>query len=89
MLSVLVPTRDRTEHLANVVAGLNPAEGAPEFELVVGWMGGADPRPALERATGFEAEAIEVPGEELPLAAARNALAEAARGETLVFLDVD
>jgi GT2 family glycosyltransferase len=89
MLSVLVPARDRTEHLANLVAGLNRADGAPAFELLVGWMGGDDPRRALGRARGFAAEAIEVPGEELPLAGARNALAEAARGEALVFLDAD
>jgi GT2 family glycosyltransferase len=89
MLSVLVPVRDRTEHLANLVAGLSRADGAPEFELLVGWMGGADPGSALKRARGFEAEAIEVPGGELPLAGARNALAEAARGEVLVFLDAD
>jgi GT2 family glycosyltransferase len=89
MLSVLVPARDRTEHLVNLVAGLNRAERAPTFELLVGWMGGADPGPALGRARGCEAEAIEIAGEELPLAGARNALAEAARGEVLVFLDAD
>jgi N-acetylglucosaminyl-diphospho-decaprenol L-rhamnosyltransferase len=86
---VLVPVRDRVGHLANLVAGLNRTERAPEFELLVGWMGGEDPRPALERGWGFATRAIEVPGEELPLAVARNALAEAARGELLVFLDAD
>lgn len=89
MVSVLVPARDRNEHLANLVAGLNRAEGAPEFELLVGWMGGDDPRPALERGRGFAAEALEVEGEELPLSRARNRLAEAARGDVLVFLDAD
>ena len=88
-LSVLVPVRDRTEHLGNLVAGLGRADAAPELELLVGWMGGEDPRPALRRARGFEGEAIEIEGEELPLAEARNALAEAARGEVLVFLDAD
>jgi GT2 family glycosyltransferase len=88
-VSVLVPVRDRREHLANLVAGLNRSAGAPEFELLVGWMGGADPGPALARAAGYEARAIEVEGEELPLARARNALAAAAAGEVLVFLDVD
>ena len=73
MLSVLVPVRDRVEHLGNLVAGLGRARRGTRFELIVGWMGGADPRPALGRARGFEAEAIEVPGEELPLAGARNA----------------
>lgn len=88
-LSVLVPVRDRIEHLTNLVAALERADGAPEFELLVGWMGGADPRPALARARGFAAEAVEVEGEELPLARARNRLAGAARSERLVFLDVD
>jgi GT2 family glycosyltransferase len=88
-VSVLVPVRDRGEHLANLVAGLNRAAGAPEFELLVAWMGGADPRQVLKRARGFEANAVQIDGEELPLARARNRLAGAARGELLVFLDVD
>jgi GT2 family glycosyltransferase len=88
-LSVLVPVRGRVEHLANLVDGLSRADGAPGLELLVGWMGGDDPGPALGRARGFAARAIPVEGEELPLAGARNALAEAAAGGTLVFLDVD
>jgi GT2 family glycosyltransferase len=88
-VSVLVPARDRAEHLANLVAGLGRAEGAPSFELLVGWMGGEDPRPALERAQGFGAREIEIEGDELPLARARNELANAASGSVLVFLDVD
>jgi hypothetical protein len=88
MISVLTPVRDRNDHLAGLVDGLNRAEG-PEFELLVGWMGGADPRPALDRACDFKAEAIPVDGEELPLARARNELAGAAHGDVLVFLDVD
>ena len=88
-LSVLVPVRDRVEHLVNLVDGLNRAADAPRFELLVGWMGGEDPGRALERAHRFAAEALSIEGEELPLARARNALAEAARGEMLVFLDVD
>jgi GT2 family glycosyltransferase len=88
-VSVLVPVRDRTEHLANLVDGLNRAFDAPRFELVVGWMGGEDPGPALERARGFGASVIEVEGDELPLAVTRNRLADAAAGEMLVFLDVD
>jgi len=88
-ISVLVPVRDRIEHLANLVAGLTRADRPPTFELLVGWMGGGDPRHVLGRARGFRAEAIVVPGEEMPLAGARNALAEAARGQVLVFLDAD
>jgi GT2 family glycosyltransferase len=88
-ISVLVPVRERTAHLANLVDGLNRAADAPRFELIVGWMGGEDPRPALERARGFAATAIEVEGDELPLALARNQLAATAAGEVLVFLDAD
>ena len=80
-LSVLVPARDRTAHLANLVDGLNRAADAPRFELVVGRMGGEDPGPALDRARGFPASAIEIDGEELPLASARNGLAEAASAQ--------
>jgi GT2 family glycosyltransferase len=88
-LSVLVPVRDRTDHLRNLVAGLNRISPVPDFELLVGWMGGDDPRPALQGACGFAAETVPIKGEELPLARARNELAAAATGETLVFLDVD
>jgi N-acetylglucosaminyl-diphospho-decaprenol L-rhamnosyltransferase len=88
-LSVLVPVRGRGDHLASLVDGLGRAQSAPPFELIVGWMGGTDPRPALARARGFEARAISVEGDELPLAGARNALAEAAAAPLLVFLDVD
>jgi N-acetylglucosaminyl-diphospho-decaprenol L-rhamnosyltransferase len=88
-VSVLVPVQDRVAHLANLIDGLNQAVGAPEFELVVGWMGGEDPGAVLERARGYGARALLIDGEELPLARARNELADAAGGETLVFLDVD
>jgi GT2 family glycosyltransferase len=88
-VSVLVPVRDRIDHLANLIEGLNRAAGAPRFELLVGWMGGEDPGLTLERARSFPARALPIEGDELPLARARNELAAAAAGETLVFLDVD
>jgi N-acetylglucosaminyl-diphospho-decaprenol L-rhamnosyltransferase len=88
-ISVLIPVRGRTDHLARLVEGLNRAVNAPRFELLVGWMGGADPGPALDRALGFETGAIDIHGEKLPLARARNQLAAAARGRNLIFLDVD
>jgi GT2 family glycosyltransferase len=88
-MSVLVPVRGRIGHLANLVAGLNRAAEGPDFELLVGWMGGEDPGPTLLAAEGFTARVLPIEGEELPLAAARNRLAEAAAGELLVFLDVD
>ena len=88
-ISVLTPVRGRLDHLANLLDGLDRAAAAgPGFEFIAGWMGGADPRPLLAERR-FAARAIEVPGEELPLARARNELAAAAAGDALVFLDVD
>jgi hypothetical protein len=87
-ITVLTPVRDRLDHLANLLDGLDRAAAAgPRFEFIIGWMGGDDPRPLLAQRD-FEADSITVPGEELPLARARNELAAAARGEVLVFLDV-
>jgi hypothetical protein len=90
-VSVLTPVRDRLDHLRGLLDGLGraAATGGPRFELIVGWMGGADPRPALAAARGFEARAIPIAGEALPLARARNELGAAAGGGHLVFLDVD
>jgi GT2 family glycosyltransferase len=86
--SVLTPARGRGDHLANLLAGLRRARRAP-CELIVGWMGGADPEPVLAGNAPFRRRAVAIPGAELPLARARNDLANAARGELLVFLDVD
>jgi GT2 family glycosyltransferase len=51
-------------------------------------MGGADPRPILADGR-FATRVVAIEGADLPLARARNQLAGAARGELLVFLDVD
>jgi N-acetylglucosaminyl-diphospho-decaprenol L-rhamnosyltransferase len=88
-LSVLVPVRDRTDHLRGVVSALGRAAVGRECELLVGWMGGSDPRPALRGARGFATRVVEVDGEEMPLARTRNQLAMVASGSALVFLDVD
>ena len=65
-------------------AGRRPAEpprAAPRFELLVGWMGGADPRPgAWSGARRSRQRAIPVAGEALPLARARNAARRGGRG---------
>src|ERR1700754_3574280 len=84
-----VSRRDRGGAPGDLGAGVNQTVDAPEFELLVGWMGGEDPRPGLRGARGFDARALPIEGEELPLARARNELAAAAAGEMLVFLDVD
>ena len=86
MISALTIARGRADHLANVMRGL-AAQTVPPCELIVGVMGAA-PYDGLPEMP-FPARQILVPGDPLPLAAARNAVARAASGEQLVFLDVD
>jgi len=84
-VSVLTIVRGRSSHLANLIAGLNRQTRAPD-ELVIAWMQDA-PSPLPE--TRFPVRSVLVPGDPMPLAAARNRAAEAARGEQLILLDVD
>lgn len=84
--SVLVITGGRDTHLARVLTGLERAEPRPD-EVVVVFMnqpGGTVPATDLTVVTGH----VRAPGH-LPLAAARNHAVQLARGEVLVFLDVD
>lgn len=85
---MLTLVRDRNDHLANLLRGLRRSS-LPPAELIVARMEGEDPRPVLAERTSFPVEVIEVPGADLPLSRARNRAAGAARGEHLVFLDVD
>ncbi len=85
-LSVLTLVRGRRDHLVNLIAGLNASTQAPD-ELVIAYMQDA-PHEGLPE-TAFPVRTVMVPGEPMPLAAARNRAAEAASGDTLVFLDVD
>jgi len=84
-VSVLTIVRGRSSHLANLIAGLERQTRAPD-ELVIAWMQDA-PLPLPE--TRFPVRSVLVPGDPMPLAAARNRAAEAARGEQLILLDVD
>ena len=84
-VSVLTIVRGRSSHLANLIAGLERQTRAPD-ELVIAWMQDA-PSPLPE--TRFPVRSVLVPGDPMPLAAARNRAAEAARGEQLILLDVD
>jgi N-acetylglucosaminyl-diphospho-decaprenol L-rhamnosyltransferase len=86
--SVLTLVRDRVPHLAELVRALRRSRVEP-IELLIAWMGGEDPHRALPPGLELPARVIVVDGEEMPLARARNDLARAARGECLVFLDVD
>ncbi|SHI39981.1 glycosyltransferase family 2 protein [Wenxinia saemankumensis] len=87
-VSALTIAAGRDAHLANVVRGF-AAQTQPPVELIVGVMQDA-PYEALPEAP-FPVRQIlvrKVRGE-LPLAAARNAVAAAASGEVLAFVDVD
>lgn len=85
-VSVLTLTRDRRSHLLHLMESLCRQSRRPD-ELVIACM-----QPAVEADLpdiGIPVRQIVVPGDALPLAAARNRAAEAATGKTLVFLDVD
>ncbi len=84
--SVLTLVRGRSVQLRHLMQGLAAQTVRPR-DLVIAWM---QPEPEADLPDpGCPVRHIHVPGEKLPLAAARNRAAEAARTELLVFLDVD
>ncbi|WP_281983539.1 galactosyltransferase-related protein [Thalassorhabdomicrobium marinisediminis] len=85
-VSALTLARGREAHLRNVILGLTRQTRQPD-ELVIGVMQDRlyDDLPD----TDFPIRQIRIDGKELPLSRARNAVAEAAAGDCLVFLDVD
>lgn len=85
-VSVLTLVRGRRGHLVNLMRSL-AAQTRPPDELVIAFMQEAA-EPDLPEI-GLPVRTLTVPGEALPLARARNAAAAAAKGDTLVFLDVD
>lgn len=85
-VSALTIASGRAEHLKNVIRGFQ-AQTHPPVELIVGVMQDSD-YTDLPPAD-FSIRQIRVTGPELPLAAARNAVADAATGDVLVFVDVD
>ncbi len=85
-VSVLTLARGRRGHLVNLIQGLN-SQTVPPDELVVAYMQAAPERDLP--LTDFPVRGVVVPGDDLPLAAARNRAAAMATGEELVFLDVD
>lgn len=84
--SVLTLVRGREAHLSNLMRGLRH-QTKPPAELVIAWM--QDVPFADLPDPGCPVRHVVVPGDPMPLAAARNRAAETARGELLVFLDVD
>ncbi|MEM7566195.1 MAG: galactosyltransferase-related protein [Pseudomonadota bacterium] len=85
-VSVLTIARCRETHLHNVILGLSRQTRLPD-EFVIGVMADA-PYADLPPAP-FPIRQVLVPGEPIPLAKARNAVARAAKGEALIFVDVD
>lgn len=85
-VSLLTLCRGREDHLRNLLRGV-ARQILPPAEVLIAVMGEAE-IPDLPDP-GVPMRQILVPGQELPLAAARNAAACAATGELLVFLDVD
>jgi GT2 family glycosyltransferase len=84
-LSLLTLVRNRTAHLANLLEGVRRSAVQPDEVIVVDM---SDVPIRLE-TTGLPVriERIETSG--LPLAMARNRAAACARGDHLIFLDVD
>lgn len=87
-LSTLIISHGREQALHRVLAGLAAGSRQPD-ELILCTIGQA-PAPLPDR-TPFPVRLCRVDGDGrgLPLARARNAAARRARGEVLVFLDVD
>lgn len=87
-VTALTIAAGRAEHLRNVIRGFD-AQTTPPDEMIIAVM---QPQPydGLPQV-GFPVRQIMVPPRDgqLPLAAARNAAADAARGDVLVFVDVD
>lgn len=84
--SVLTLVRGRAAHLRNLMRGLRRQSARPR-ELVIAWM-----QPELSPELpdpGCPVRHLHVPGEPMPLAAARNRAAAAAGSDLLIFLDVD
>ena len=87
-VSVLTLVRNRTGYLHGLLAAL---AAAPEHaaEVVVAVCGGEDPRPGAP-PTPFPVRFLDVDsGERIAYSPARNACAEAASADRLLFLDAD
>jgi glycosyltransferase involved in cell wall biosynthesis len=85
-LSVLTIVKDRSAHLAQLIEGLRRSTHFPD-ELIIVDM--ASTPPITAQQAPFPIQILRLDGPGLPLAAARNAAARAARGDKLLFLDVD
>jgi GT2 family glycosyltransferase len=84
-LSILTLVRNREDHLHQLVEGLRRSRRRPD-ELIIVDM---SDRPVENPSTPFPVRIARVETDSLPLAAARNRAARAARHPHLLFLDVD
>ena len=85
-VSALTIARGRGDHLRNLIRGL-ARQTQPPVDLVIGVMAD-EPYADLPEAP-FPIRQILIPGDDLPLARARNAAAREGLGEVLAFIDVD
>ncbi|MEH3040733.1 MAG: glycosyltransferase [Sphingomonas paucimobilis] len=86
MISVCTLVRGRTAQLANLLSGIAAQTRKPN-EVVIAYM--QDQAPDGLPDPGLPVRNVFVPGDPMPLAEARNAAAATARGDRLIFLDVD
>lgn len=85
IVSVCTLAHGREEHLINLVRGLSRSERLPD-ELVIAVM---QPEAYELPVAPFPIKQEVLGGNDIPLAAARNAAARRAKGNFLIFLDVD
>jgi Glycosyltransferase like family 2 len=85
-VSVVTLAGGRAEHLKNLLLGLKQQSVMP-LECVIAYMQDA-PYADLPEVP-FPVRQVQVAGKPLPLAKARNTLAHEAKGDLLVYLDVD
>ncbi|HVT17706.1 MAG TPA: glycosyltransferase [Thermoanaerobaculia bacterium] len=88
-LSVVIPTHNRLEVLAEVIAALERQEGAPAFELVVVDDGSTDGTGDWLRARSFRLPLLVLTQENRGPAAARNTGVAVASGRWVAFLGDD
>jgi glycosyltransferase involved in cell wall biosynthesis len=88
-LSVVIPTHNRLEVLAEVIAALERQEGAPAFELVVVDDGSTDGTGDWLRARSFRLPLLVLTQENRGPAAARNTGVAVASGKWVAFLGDD
>ncbi|HVS02884.1 MAG TPA: glycosyltransferase [Thermoanaerobaculia bacterium] len=87
--SVVIPTHDRRQVLAEVLAAVEGQAGAPEFEVVVVDDGSTDGTADLLRATRLRCPLTVLSQDNRGPAAARNAGVAAAQGQMVAFLGDD